>query len=92
MALELLETERTYLKRNAKRFRKKYRGKFLLIQGEEVLGAYPSHDEAVSAGVSRFPPDVPFLVRPADNPEDPVLDNIALSHGIPISCPSSIWT
>lgn len=84
----LLEAERTFLQQNAHRFRRKYPKKFLLIKGTKLIGTYDTHDDAVSAAVKRYQPDEPVLVRPADNPDDPVLDNLALSLGIPISCPS----
>ena len=84
---EILVVERQFLKENAERLRKKHPGRFLLIKGRRVHGAFASHDEAVSAGVKRFPAHQPFLVRSVEDVSDPVLDNIALSQGIPLSCP-----
>ena len=84
----ILEVERTFLKKNQKRLKRKYPGKHLLIVGENVCGAFNTYDEGVLTGVTRFPNGPAFLVRSVDSVEDPVLHNPALAIGIPLSCPS----
>jgi hypothetical protein len=37
-------------------------GKFVVIRGEEILGAFDTYDAALEAGYDRFGP-VPFLVK-----------------------------
>ena len=83
-----LAAERTYLKKNQERLRRRYPGKYLLIKGSKVHGAYDTREAGVLAGVRRFPDARAFLVRPVDQPEDPVVSNPALSLGIPLSCSS----
>ena len=83
-----LADERTYLKENLEKLRRRYPGKYLLIKGAKVHGAYDSREAGVLAGVRRFPDARAFLVRSVDQPEDPVVSNPALSLGIPLSCSS----
>ena len=83
-----LTAERAYLKKNQERLRRRYPGKFLLIKGSRVHGAYDTREAGVLAGVRRFPDARAFLVRSVDQPEDPVVSNPALSLGIPLSCSS----
>lgn len=88
MNTTFLEAEVQFFKENAQRFAQKYPGKFLLVKGRKILGAFDSHDDAVSEGAKRFPPGSEFLVRSALDPDDPVFDNVKLIHGIPLTCPS----
>jgi hypothetical protein len=39
-----------------------HEGKFVLIKGDEIVGIYPTHEEAERAGYERFVV-VPFLVQ-----------------------------
>lgn len=84
----LLTVEREYLKENQEALRKEHPGKYLLIKGTEVRGAYETQDEAIAAGVRMFPePGATFLVRSVEDVSDPVFRNPALSIGIPLTCP-----
>ncbi len=83
----LLAVEREYLKENQEKLRQEYPGKYLLIKGTQVHGAYETQDEAVAGGVRKFPePGAAFLVRSVEDVADPVFRNPALSMGIPLTC------
>lgn len=85
---DLLAVEREYLKENQEELRQKHPGKYLLIKGTEVHGAYETRDEAIAAGVRQFPePGATFLVRSVEDVADPIFRNPALSIGIPLTCP-----
>ena len=45
-------------------------GEFVLIQGMNVIGFYPSFEDALSVGVQKFEQDE-FLVRRIDSPDTP---------------------
>ena len=85
-AKAVLHVERKYLKDNVAKLRKQYPGKFLLIQGPEVHGAFDSYDEGVVAGLQEFPTGDGFLVRSVDEPDDPVFVIPVLALGMPVSC------
>ena len=68
--MEVLRTERNYIKANREALAARYPGKYLVIKGEEVLGAYDSHGEGVDAGINMLDGG-PFLVRSVDEPDDP---------------------
>ncbi len=57
-----------------------YEGKFVLIHGEEFVGAYDTAENAYSAGVGRFGQE-PFLVKKV-TPQDEVYRNQALHLGL----------
>jgi hypothetical protein len=38
-------------------------GKFVLIQGQQVVGTYTSYEDAVKEGYLKFGPSTPFLVK-----------------------------
>lgn len=84
--METLARERTYLRNNHEKIRKKYPGKYLLIKGDRVHAAFASETEALDEGFRRFPTARSFLVRHVDQVEDPVFSNPALSLGIPFTC------
>lgn len=79
-----LATEKAYLKANQAALAEKYPGKFLLIKGETVHGAYQTYDEGVIEGTKLF--DIgPFLVRSVASVDDMDAPSIpALSVGIPL--------
>lgn len=68
---DLLKVEKAYLKANLAELQKKYPGKYLLIKGEKVHGAFETFKEGVEAG-HRLP-DMGrcFLVRSVLEPDDP---------------------
>lgn len=82
---DILLREKNYLRENLEKLQKDYPGKYLLIRGEVVLGAFETYDEGVDYGV-RNHRGKPFLVRNVMNPEDQVADVPALALGVPLSC------
>ena len=64
-----LAAEKTYLRSRRDELSKRYPGQYLLIKGEEVIGAFDSFDQAVEEGVSRYGHG-PFLVQSVDQPDD----------------------
>ena len=82
----ILAKERAFLKENQETLRREYPGKYLLIKGTEVHGAFETRDEGVDAGVRRFPTDA-FLVRSVENVDDPIAHIPALSVGVPLCLP-----
>ncbi|MHB1516518.1 MAG: hypothetical protein ACYCVY_12645 [Acidiferrobacteraceae bacterium] len=63
-----------------KQFLSLYEGKFVLIHGEEFVGAFDSAENAYAAGVGRFGQE-PFLVKKV-TPHEEVYRNQALSLGL----------
>ena len=59
---------------------KTYGGKFVLIRGEEFIGAYDSAENAYSEGVKRFGREA-FLVKKVTEQEE-VYRNQALALGL----------
>lgn len=59
---------------------KAYQGKFVLIRGEEFIGAYDSAENAYAEGVKRFGRES-FLVKKVTEQEE-VYRNQALSLGL----------
>lgn len=80
---ELLTTERAYLKNNLDSLARQYPGRYLLIKGEEVYGAFETHDLGVDAGIKLFGRG-PFLVRSVSDPEPDPLVIPALVVGVPL--------
>ncbi len=81
----LLVTERKFLRAQCKELAKQYPGKYLLIKGETVHGAFPTYEQGVSEAARLFGAG-PCLVRSVEQPDDPPpLDVPALSLGIPLS-------
>lgn len=81
---DILSTEKTYLKDNLEELLKDYPGKYLLIKGESVHGAYETLEEGVTEGAKLFGTD-PFLVRSVLQPYDAESPSIpALAVGVPL--------
>ena len=57
---DILSSEKAYLKDNHEELSKEYPGKYLLIKGEIVHGAYETLEEGVTEGAKLFGSD-PFL-------------------------------
>ena len=77
-----LGTEKAFFTSQREALSRRYPGHHLLIKDEEVIGAYPTFDEAVDAGVAKFDSG-PFLVQSADEPLDETPGNIpALALGV----------
>ena len=84
MMKDILSKEKTYLKENHEDLLKEYPGKYLLIKGESVHGAYETLEQGVIEGAKLFGAG-PFLVRSVLRPEDPEIPSIpALSIGVPL--------
>ena len=78
-----LAKEKAFLRENQKALAAEYPGKYLLIVGEEVHGAFETYDEGVVAGTRLFGAG-PFLIRSVLRPEDAEVPSIpALSVGVP---------
>lgn len=78
-----LAGEKVFLKENRAALAERHPGKYLLISGDRVHGAFETYEEGVGAGVRQFGAG-PFLVRSVLEPDDAEAPNIpALSVGIP---------
>ncbi len=82
---DLLATEKTYLADHQSELVQKHPGKFLLIKGKAVHGAFQTYEQGVIEGTARFGAG-PFLVRNVSATSDPEAPNIpALSIGLPFT-------
>lgn len=80
-----LAMEKAYLKEHQSELSETYPGRYLVIQGENVYGAFETYDQGVNEGVKMLGAG-PFLVRSVLQPEDPPPLSIpTLSLGMPIS-------
>ncbi len=77
-----LAKEKAYLVANLVALSADHPGKFLLIKGEAVHGAFETYEQGVVAGTKRFGVG-PFLVRLVSHPGDSEAPSIpALSVGV----------
>ena len=75
--------EKAYLKSNQAELAVKYPGKYLLIKGDIVHGAFETYEQGVTEGVKLLGVG-PFLVRSVLQPDDLESPRIpALSVGVP---------
>ena len=80
-----LGMEKTYLKKHQSELAEAYPGRYLVIQGEKVYGAFETYDQGVNEGVKMLGAG-PFLVRSVLQPEDPPPLSIpTLALGMPLS-------
>lgn len=84
---DILSREKEFLRQNLENLRSEHPGKYLLIQGKKVLGAFETYDKGVKFGVNLHT-GRPFLVRNVMNPEDQAADVPKLAIGVPLSCQS----
>ena len=49
-----LAKEKVFLKQNQATLAEQYPGKYLLIKGEQVYGAFETYEQGVNAGVQQF--------------------------------------
>lgn len=68
--MTMLEVERKFLKTHRDELLKQYGGKFLVIKGEEITGAYDTMNEALEGTASRHGLDNVLIRRPADADEE----------------------
>ncbi|MCY4657014.1 MAG: hypothetical protein OXC80_09385 [Gammaproteobacteria bacterium] len=78
-----LDNEKRYLRKNIEELQKKYPGKYLVIQGLKIFGAFETYDQGVEYGISHIK-GTPFLVRNVLEPDDKVADIPALALEIPL--------
>ena len=62
----MLEVEREFLTTHRDELLKQYGGKFLVIKGEEITGAYETMNEALQGAASKHGLDSVLIRRPAD--------------------------
>jgi hypothetical protein len=58
----MLEQERQYFSDHLNEWLRLYPGKFVVIKGDRLLGAFDTNDEALAAGAREYGLE-PFLVR-----------------------------
>jgi hypothetical protein len=75
-----LEEEIRFFEKNKARLLADHEGKFVVIEGERLLGAYDTVENAYNAGLQAFG-DRQFLVRKVSSAEQN-LTNLALLHGL----------
>ena len=85
--IDVLSQEKKSLRQNLEKLRSEFPGKYLLIQGKKVLGAFETYDAGVNFGINHAT-DGPFLVRNVMNPRDQLADVPKLALGVPFSCQS----
>ena len=79
-----LTQEKSYLKSNQAELAEKYPGRYLLIKGDTVYGAFETYDQGINEGALLFNTG-PFLVRSVLQPDDPEAPSIpALAVGVPL--------
>lgn len=83
---ELLAVERAYFMGNLESLAKQHPGRYLLIKGEKVYGAYETHALGVDAGIEVFGRG-PFLVASLADPDPEPLTIPALMTGVPLADP-----
>lgn len=84
MESDPLAVEKRYLKAHQAELAEAHPGRFLLIKGEAVRGAFETYDQGVTAGAELFGAG-PFLVRSVLHPDDPNPPGIpTLSLGVPL--------
>ncbi len=62
----MLEVERKFLDQNRDKLLKDYGGRFLVIKGEEVSGAFDSMNEALQGAALKHGMENVLIRRPAD--------------------------
>ena len=75
-----LEVELAYFNRRKAEFLTQHEGKYVLIKGEELVGAFNSEEEAYVAGLDRFGNQA-FLIKRAAA-EEPAVNYLALRFGL----------
>lgn len=75
-----LKEEIQYFEKNKAKLLADHEGKFVVIRGDHLLGAYDTVENAYNAGIKAYG-DQQFLVRKATASEHD-LTNLALMHGL----------
>lgn len=79
---ELLSKERAFFKDNLHDLADEYPGRYLLIKGEAVVGAFETYDLGVDAGIKLFGRG-PFLVGSVAEPDPEPITIPAMVVGVP---------
>ena len=58
----ILQTEREFYDKHRQEYLKLYKGQFVLIKGDKLIGTYTTDAEAYRAGVEQFG-NQPFLIK-----------------------------
>ncbi len=80
---DVLAKEKAYLREHQAELAEQYPGRYLVIQGETLYGAYETYDQGVLEGVACLGAG-PFLVRSVLQPEDEAINIPALAVGVPL--------
>jgi hypothetical protein len=75
-----LETELAYFNRRKDELVRDHAGQYVLIKGEELVGAFPTEAQAYEAGLERFG-NQPFLIKRAAV-EEQAANYLALRFGL----------
>lgn len=75
----VLEEELRFFEQHLDEWLPIYRGQFVVIKGEELLGSFSTADEALTAGAAKYGTEA-FLIR-AVEPQGPAIYNPTLIVG-----------
>lgn len=79
-----LSREKAFLREHLDELARNHPGKYLLIHGEELHGAFETYEKGVEAGTRMFGAG-PFLVRSVLEPDDAEAPSVpTLSIGVPL--------
>lgn len=79
----LLATEIAFFEKNREKFAERFRGRYLLIRGDALVGHFDTFEAAVDEGARRFGAG-PFLARRAGE-DAPVFSVPAVTLGLPMT-------
>lgn len=77
----LLKRELRYFEKHKAELLKKYANQFVLIKGEQLIGAFTTEGEAYEAGIKRFG-NAAFLIKQVTKGEDETAYFPALALGL----------
>ena len=78
--MDLLKEEMEFFEENRQSLVERYKGQFVLVKGQRLIGAFTTAAEAYDRGVSEFGRD-PFLIKRVLT-EDPQETQPALFHSL----------
>ncbi len=76
----ILQEEQAFFEANRAALLKEHLGKYALIKGSELIGAFDTDENAYTEGVARFG-NVPFLIRRIEE-KDATAQFPALTYGL----------
>lgn len=68
----MLEKEYSYFNKNKASLLKKYNNKFIVIMGEEVIGAYDTQEEALRESSKKYAVGTFLIQKVSNDPSDTV--------------------